>query len=165
MKITLVPLIESPYGGNLALSWALELWDDHIPNYSRQDWINFYTNAPKGNYDSWHGDGQELVFIAKRGEEIVGTIALVDFDDVEEFRHLTPWIAAFIVNPHLRGEGVGTQILELLEEKASSLGIEVLHLWTEDQVSFYSKHGFGLISSAKFGSLDISVMQKKLVGQ
>jgi N-acetylglutamate synthase-like GNAT family acetyltransferase len=103
------------------------------------------------------------VFIAKRGEETVGTIGLVDFDELEEFRHLSPWIAAFIVNPHVRGEGAGTKILTLLEEKARSLGIDVLHLWTEDQRAFYSKRGYQLLASTKLGFLDIDVMQKRLV--
>ena len=45
---------------------------------------------------SWEGNGQELVYLAKRGDELVGTISLVDFDDLVDFRHLKPWIAAFM---------------------------------------------------------------------
>jgi N-acetylglutamate synthase-like GNAT family acetyltransferase len=163
MEISLVPIRQSPKDAELALSWALDLWGDHLPNYSPQDWANFYTNSVRSNYESWEGEGQELVFIAKRGEETVGTIGLVDFDELEEFRHLSPWIAAFIVNPHVRGEGAGTKILTLLEEKARSLGIDVLHLWTEDQRAFYSKRGYQLLASTKLGFLDIDVMQKRLV--
>jgi len=163
MAIQLVPISQSPDGGVLALSWALDLWDDHIPNYSRQDWTDFYANATKSDYESWIGDGQELAYIAVRDGEIVGTIGLVDFDELEEFRYLKPWIAAFIVNPSLRGEGVGTEVLTLLEEKARSLGIKVLHLWTEDKTDFYSKRGYSLIASAKLQSLDIDVMQKNLI--
>jgi len=164
MEISLVPISESPQDAQRVLSWALDLWDDHIPNYSRQDWADFYSHSAQSDYESWAGNGQELAYIAKRGEELVGTIGLVDFDELEEFRHLKPWIAAFIVNPDLRGEGIGTQILTLLEEKAKSLGIETLHLWTEDQSAFYSKRGYRLLSSAKLESLDIDIMQKKLLG-
>lgn len=163
MEISLVPIRESPKDADLALSWALTLWGDHYPNYSPQDWADFYTNSIRSNYESWEGEGQELVFIAKRGKQTVGTIGLVDFDELEEFRHLSPWIAAFIVNPAIRGEGVGTTILTLLEEKARSLGIEVLYLWTEDQRAFYSKRGYQLLTSTKLGLLDIDVMQKRLV--
>lgn len=162
MEISLVPIGESPKDADLALSWALTLWGDHFPNYSPQDWADFYTNSVRSNYESWEGEGQELVFIAKRGKQTVGTIGLVDFDELEEFRHLSPWIAAFIVNPDIRSEGVGTKILTLLEEKAKSLGIEFLYLWTEDQRAFYSKRGYQLLSSTKLGLLDIDVMQKKL---
>jgi len=163
MKIALVPISESPFGGDLALRWALELWGDHIPNYSRQDWVDFYSNTTNSNYEEWTGKGQELVYIALRGEEIVGTIALVDFDDLEEFRHLSPWVAAFIVNPNLRREGIGSEILLSLEERVRALGIKILYLWTEDQSGFYAKRGYTLISAAKFESLDIGVMQKELI--
>lgn len=164
MEISLVPLSESPKDADRALSWALDLWGDHYPNYSPQDWANFYSNSARSDYESWVGDGQELVFIAKQGEEVVGTIGLVDFDELDEFRHLTPWIAAFIVKPGVRGEGLGSQILTLLEEKAKSMGIEVLHLWTEDQSDFYRKRGYRLFSTSKLGSLDIGVMRKNLHG-
>lgn len=162
MEISLVPIGESPQDADLVLSWALALWGDHYPNYSPQDWADFYRNSIRANYKSWEGEGQELVFIAKRGRETLGTIGVVDFDELEEFRHLTPWIAAFIVNPDVRGEGAGTKILALLEEKARSLGIKRLYLWTEDQRHFYSKRGYKLLTSTKLGLLDIDVLKKDL---
>ncbi len=162
MEISLVPLSQSRENTDLALSWALNLWGDHFPNYSPKDWVDFYSNSAQSNYESWIGEGQELVYIAKRGERVVGTIGLVDFDELEEFRHLTPWVAAFIVSPDMRGKGIGTHILTLLEEKARSLGIRVLHLWTEDQSAFYRKRGYHLLSATKLGSLDIDIMQKEL---
>ena len=163
MEIALVPLSESPHHASRALSWALDLWGDHFPNYSRQDWFDFYSNSTHSNYESWIGEGQELVFIAEQAQEMVGTIALVDFDELEEFRHLKPWIAAFIVSPEFRGTGIGTKILALLESHAQSLGIRVLHLWTEDQMDFYSNRGYQLVTSAKLGELDICVMKKELL--
>lgn len=165
MEISLVPLSQTPENTDLALSWALDLWGDRFPNYSQQDWVDFYSNSAQSNYGSWIGDGQELVYMAVRGKEIVGTIGLVDFDELEEFRHLKPWVAAFIVNPDMRGEGVGTQILALLEDKAQSLGVRVLHLWTEDQSAFYSKRGYRLIAPTRLGLLAINVMQKELIGR
>lgn len=158
----MVPISESPKDAERALFWALDLWGDHYPNYSPQDWADFYSHSLDSDYESWIGNGQELVFIAKRNEEVVGTIGLVDFDELEEFRHLTPWIAAFIVNPDLRGQGIGSKILELLENKAQSLGIGMLHLWTEDQSNFYSKRGYRLVASTQLGTLNIDVMRKVL---
>lgn len=162
MEISLIPLSESPKEASRVLTWALELWGDHFPNYSAQDWEDFYSNSAKSNYNTWDGAGQELVFLAVSGGEVVATIGIVDFDELEEFRELKPWIAAFIVNPELRGQGVGGQVLDLLEDKARSLGIKVLHLWTEDQADFYRKRGFHQIATSKLGTLDIDVMQKRL---
>lgn len=165
MEVSLVAMSQSPHNAAQALSWALGLWGDHYPNYSRQDWANFYTPCPLSQYESWEGNGQEIVFMAKRADELVGTIALVDFDDLEEFRHLKPWIAAFIVNPKLRGEGIGTTILNILEEKAVSLGVKALYLWTEDQSAFYNKRGYHILTASKLGNLNIDVMRKSLVNE
>jgi GNAT superfamily N-acetyltransferase len=165
MDISLLPMNQVPEDAARALSWALELWGDRYPNYSRQDWTNFYSPSADSKYELWEGNGQELVFLAKRGEELVGTIALVDFDDLEEFRHLTPWIAAFIVNPELRGTGIGTQILCMIEEKAVILGIGALHLWTEDQSEFYCKRDYQILTSSRLGNLDINVMRKSLISK
>lgn len=162
MEISLVPISESPQDASRVLAWSLDQWGDHLPNYSRQDWTDFYSHSSNSDYKTWIGDGQQLVFLAKRGDDLLGSIGLVDFDELEEFRHLTPWIAAFVVNPQLRGEGVGTQILELLEKKALSLGIEVLHLWTEDQGAFYRKRGYRLLASTHLENLNIDVMRKIL---
>lgn len=162
MEISLIPISDSPQDSSRVLSWALDHWGDRLPNYSREDWAGFYSYSSHSNYEKWAGEGQELVFLAKRGEDLVGTIALVDFDELDEFQHLRPWVAAFLVNPQVRGQGIGTQILKLLEDRARILGIDVLHLWTEDQGAFYRKRGYQLLASSKFGNLDIEVMHKAI---
>ena len=162
MKLTLTPLYESPGDAEVVLEWTLDLWGDHIPGYSRQDWIDFYQDGKLANYQSWSGNGQELIFIGKQGGEIVGAISLVDFDDLDEFRHLTPWIAAFIVNPRLRNAGIGSQMLALLEEEAAKYGISALHLWTEDRSEFYQKRGYSPIAQGALGNLRFDVLKKEL---
>jgi len=161
-NLVLVPLSTSPNSAGIALQWTLDLWGDHIPGYSRQDWRDFYENGKTANYEHWRGDGQELTYVGMRGDEVVGAISLVDFDDLEEFRHLTPWVAAFIVNPQLRSEGIGSQMLSLLEEKAKDFGIEVLHLWTEDKSKFYQKRGYAPIAQGTLGNLRLEVLRKPL---
>ena len=163
MNIDLLPMSESPESAALVLQWSLKLWrSNSIPGFSEEDWANFYERAKSTDFDTWNGAGQELIYVAKDGNQVLGTIALVDFDDLEEFRHLTPWVAAFIVNPQLRGKGYGTKILEALERQAAALGIGTLHLWTEDQTSFYTKRGYEFVSSGTWSRLTFDVLKKKL---
>lgn len=122
--------------------------------------MNFYANAANANYQTWVGQGQELVYLAKSGDVLVGTIALVDYDDLEEFRELKPWVAAFIINPELRGRGIGTQVLELIEKQTRLFGIDRLYLWTEDQSNFYRKREYKQIAVSHHGDLQVFVMQK-----
>jgi GNAT superfamily N-acetyltransferase len=162
VSVKLIPLGQSPDDANLPLQWTLDLWGDHIPGFSRQDWIDFYQSGKEANFNNWTGDGQELIFIGKQGDEIVGAISLVDFDDLEEFRHLTPWVAAFIVNPQLRGGGIGSQMLALLEKQARQYGIGELHLWTEDKSQFYQNRGYSPLAAGSLGNLRFDVLRKAL---
>jgi GNAT superfamily N-acetyltransferase len=164
-KLTeLIPISELPEGATAPLNWSLALWGEHIPGYSRSDWIEFYQNARGADYSHWDSAGtdQELIYLAVINHEVVGAIALVDFDDLEEFRHLKPWVAAFIVNPELRGSGIGTQMLTLLEGKASMLGINKLYLWTEDQTAFYKRRGYEFEASSRLGFLSFDLLSKAL---
>ena len=164
MNIDLRPMSDSPESAALVLQWSLKLWrSNSIPGFSEEDWTNFYERAKSANFDTWHGAGQELIYIAKSGNRVLGTIALVDFDDLEEFRDLTPWVAAFIVNPELRGQGYGTQILDLFEKEAKSLGVSTLHLWTEDHMGFYTRRGYDFVSSGTWSRLRFDVLKKTLL--
>jgi N-acetylglutamate synthase-like GNAT family acetyltransferase len=135
---------EFPELAMIPLRWSIDLWGEGKPEFSAEDWKIFYGNALLGNYDSWdlNGTDQELIYLAIKEKEVVGAIALCDFDDLEEFRHLKPWIAAFIMDPDLRGGGVGSEILALMEEKVFSFGIESIYLWSENQDNFYSNRGY-----------------------
>jgi len=79
-----------------------------------------------------------------------------------EFRHLTPWVAAFIVKPELRGSGIGTQMLALLEAKARMPGINKLYPWTEDQTAFYKRRGYRFEASSCLGPPGFDLLSKAL---
>lgn len=164
MNIDLLPMSDTPESASVVLQWSLKLWHSKsILGFAEEDWANFYERAKTADFNAWRGDGQELIYIAKSGDRVVGTIALTDFDDLEEYRSLTPWVAAFIVDPELRGQGFGTKILEALEREAASLGIGALHLWTEDQRNFYTKRGYEFVSSGTWSRLRFDVLKKNLV--
>ena len=160
----LVPLADNPALGAQPLQWSLELWGATNPWFSADDWRTFYIQGATADFSRWDPEGidQELIYIATLNGEVVGAIALVDFDDVAELRHLKPWVAAFIVDPQRRGTGIGSQMLELLEERARHFGIATLHLWTEDQKDFYLKRGYELLESRNYPEISIDVMRKTL---
>jgi N-acetylglutamate synthase-like GNAT family acetyltransferase len=163
-RIDLLPISEFPEGATAPLNWSLEFWGDHIPGFSRSDWIDFYQKAKLADYSHWDSAGtdQELIYLAVQNHEVVGAIALVDFDDLEAFRHLKPWVAAFIVKPERRSSGIGTQMLTLLEDKAKILGIHKLYLWTEDRTAFYERQGYRFEMRSRLGPLSFDVLSKGL---
>ena len=167
MKIRLVPASTHPELLKIPLRWSLDLWGEGKEEFSKEDWIDFYQRVQKSDYQIWNlnSDGKELLYLVMPEEspEVIGVIGLCDFDDLEEFRHLRPWICAFIVREDLRGMGIGRQIISEIEHMAKSFGIETVYLWTEDQMGFYLKLGYSKIDELKKLNRHIHVMSKSLI--
>lgn len=160
-NISLHPVSEFPELAKIPLQWSIDLWGEGKPEFSAEDWKIFYSKALLGNYDSWdlNGTDQELIYLAIKDQQVIGAIALCDFDDLEEFRHLKPWIAAFIVDPNLRGNGLGSEILELMEKQVLSFGIKSIYLWSENQDGFYLKRGYKSIDSLEKSGKTIRIIE------
>jgi N-acetylglutamate synthase-like GNAT family acetyltransferase len=92
----------------------------------------------------------------------VASIGLCDFDDFEELRKYKPWIVAFVVRQDLRGSGVGTQVLQLMEGKALEYGITHIYLWTEGERQFYENRGYQFVEQLIKKERVIDVMEKSL---
>jgi len=81
------------------------------------------------------------------------------FNSLFQFK---PWIAAFIVREDLRGSGVGSAVLELMEKKIFDYGVKHIYLWTEGEKNFYGKRGYQLIDQLHKPGRVIDLMQKDL---
>ena len=103
-----------------------------------------------------------LIFLAVVANEVIGAIALTSFDELEAYRHLRPWFAAFIIKPALRGHGYGTQILALMERQARSYGIQTVYLWTEDAMDFYRKNNYSEHAKLSVGGRARTIFEKTL---
>ena len=127
--IELIPVSHALEFAHQPLSWSIQLWGQGKEEFSSQDWRDFYQRSKSSNYQNWdpNGNDQELLFMAIREinevKEVVASIALCDFDDLEEFRKFKPWVAAFIVREDLRGQGIGEKVLKLVERKAINYAI------------------------------------------
>ena len=168
-QIKLLPISQALDFADQPLSWSLKLWGEGKSEFSAQDWHDFYQRAKSANYESWdhNGTDQELLFMAiseiDGKSQVVASIALCDFDDLEEFRRYKPWIAAFIVREDLRGKGVGERVLQLVEAKANNYGIKLVYLWTEGERDFYAKRGYEYLETLNKENRRIDLMQKRLV--
>ena len=167
-QIKLLPISQALDFADQPLSWSLKMWGEGKSEFSAQDWHDFYQRAKSANYESWDHNrtDQELLFMAiseiDGKSQVVASIALCDFDDLEEFRRYKPWIAAFIVREDLRGKGVGERVLKLVEAKAIDYGIKLVYLWTEGEREFYAKRGYEYLDTLNKETRRIDLMQKKL---
>jgi N-acetylglutamate synthase-like GNAT family acetyltransferase len=67
-----------------------------------------------------------------------------------------------VVREDLRGTGVGTLVLELVEQKARSYGIDQIYLWTEGEKPFYQKRGYSQVEQLIKPGRVIDVLIKNL---
>jgi N-acetylglutamate synthase-like GNAT family acetyltransferase len=168
-EIKLLPIPQALDFANQPLSWSVKLWGEGKSEFTAQDWHDFYQRAKSANYESWdhNGTDQELLFMAIREidgkSEVVASIALCDFDDLEEFRKFKPWVAAFIVREDLRGSGIGGEVLKQVEGKAVTYGIKAIYLWTEGERNFYAKRGYKFLETLTKPGREIDLMHKVLV--
>jgi N-acetylglutamate synthase-like GNAT family acetyltransferase len=167
--IKLIPVSHALEFAPQPLQWSIDLWGAGKEEFSSQDWQDFYERSKSSDYQSWDPNGidQELLFLAIREidgvKEVVASIALCDFDDLEEFRKYKPWVAAFIVREDLRGTGIGGEVLKLVESKAIAYGIKEIYLWTEGEQKFYAKRGYRYLETLTKPGRCIDLMHKDLV--
>ena len=99
--------------------------------------------------------------IAVDGPELVGSAALVK-NDMKERPELSPWLAAVYVKPDRRKRGIASALISRIESSATSLGEEILYLFTEYQEHFYARRGWSLMEHADHFGTPVAVMKKQL---
>ena len=99
-------------------------------------------------------------FIAKTSQ-LLGSAAIVD-NDMETKPELTPWLASVFVAPEYRRQGIGSELVKHVMQKAKQAGIEAMYLFTPDQANFYQKLGWEVIANEEYRGHSVMVMRVKL---
>jgi GNAT superfamily N-acetyltransferase len=99
-----------------------------------------YAAAERG----WPTD-REGIWIVERGETLLGSLVLTD-EGSGEGR-----VRAFLLDPSLRGRGLGRRLVAELLELATAVGYELLSLHTFSELRgaahLYIEHGFAVVSA------------------
>lgn len=77
--------------------------------------------------------------IALEGEVPLGCVHLIDNDD-PSLPELYPWMAAMVVVPQRRGQGIGSMLVRALMREAKAMGFQRLWFGT-DGPGFYQRLG------------------------
>jgi GNAT superfamily N-acetyltransferase len=84
--------------------------------------------------------------VAMQAGRVCGFAALKE-QSIESHSHLLPWAAAGLVQPSMRGRGIGSLLLSALEEQARELGFERIHCATSSAHRHLQRRGWWLIDN------------------
>ncbi len=91
-------------------------------------------------FDGRAAPGRVLAsLIALEDDEPLGCVHLIDNDD-PSLAELHPWLAAMVVVPQRRGQGIGSMLVRALMHEAEAQGFERLWFGT-DGPGFYERLG------------------------
>lgn len=94
---------------------------------------------------------------------LAGSISLLEYEmgDVQpaERRY---WMGYLVVDPALRGQGIGRQLMAYMQQFAREMGIEQLYCYTIDQAELYQFLGWMPLESLDYQGHWVTVMTRQL---
>ena len=96
--------------------------------------------------------------IALEGDELLGSVSLVEEDAPELRDHGDAWLASLYVRPEARGRGLGTLLTRALVAFAADQGIERLWLFTPEHEHFYRQLGWRTDGTATLHGTPVHLM-------
>lgn len=155
-EVEVIELPADPSTITRIVSWQIEHYIAEFPSFDHDDWSAFY--APWVERKSAR---LPIMLGAMSNGEIVGAVAIVDRDDLEDVDEYSPWIAALIVDPELRGHGTGSLLLSAALERCRREGIDRVYLWTHDQSDWYLRTGWAEKRRQMFRGVDITIFSRR----
>jgi GNAT superfamily N-acetyltransferase len=107
--------------------------------------------------------GMPLVVIAREGDQLVGSAALVEHD-MRTRTDLSPWLASVFVKPEWRKRGLATRLVRRIEAEAVRQGIAKLYLFTEHARSLYMRLDWHDLEHCEYEGVGVTIMFRKLSG-
>lgn len=155
--------------GAVASVAPLALHRDAIPvlcGWFEAEWSSYY--GPGGPGDA----RRDLETYANQGSLPVGVVALsagrvcgvaaLRAQSVASLAHLSPWAAAGLVFPSLRGRGIGRLLLRAVEEQAQGLGFGRIYCATATAASLLERCDWQLVDRIDHEGTKLALYVKAL---
>jgi predicted N-acetyltransferase YhbS len=106
-------------------------------------------------------DAVPLALVARLGQRVAGTVAL-RHDSISTHPHLGPWVAALHVRPAVRGQGVGSALIQAAEREAGRLGFARLYAGTGHAAPLFERLGWTPVERLTYWNEPLVVLQRDL---
>ena len=135
-----------------------------------EDWGPWYGPDGPGNAED------DLKACSSRDKLPLGLVALSETDDVLGTASLKsesvgseigagPWLAAVLVNKDHQGEGIGTALVEAIENDARSLGFETIYTSTDTAGGIMKARQWEEFGTADSLRGPVTIYRKQLKGE
>ncbi len=131
-----------------------------------QEWAPYY--GPDGPGDaaddlrsSCNRRALPITLVALKGDELCATGAL-KAESVETHKHLGPWVAALLVTPKYRRQGIRGQLVDVLEDLARELGFKQLYYGADVADRYLDRNGWEPLERVSYLTGEGSIYRKTL---
>jgi GNAT superfamily N-acetyltransferase len=137
-----------------------------IRRWFEREWAAFYGPGGPGDAErdllAYSSRGKLPVgLIAFYGEQLCG-IAVLKAHSLSTHTHVGPWAAAGLVLPPFRGRGIGSRLLQALEEVARSFGYSTLYCGTATAIGLLERNGWQFMERVRYPGEEVSIYHKAL---
>ena len=136
--------------------WQFEEWG----SFSKEETLETRTAKLETHLNR---DQLPIAWVAHANGQLLGSASL-RAHDLEGREDLGPWLGGVIVGPQFRRQGIGAALCATVEEKARTLGIQTLYLFTLDKQPWYSRSGWKVLSPCVWRGHSGEIMRKQLIG-
>ncbi len=131
-----------------------------------QEWAPYYGSDGPGDAvedlrSSCNRRALPITLIAFRGDELCATGAL-KAESVETHKHLGPWVAALLVTPKYRRQGIRGQLVDALEHLAKELGFKQLYYGADVTDRYLEGNGWEPLERVSYLTGEGSIYRKTL---
>ncbi len=102
-----------------------------------------------------------ITLIAFRGDELCATGAL-KAESVETHKHLGPWVAALLVTPKYRRQGIRGKLVDALGDLARELGFKQLYYGADVADRYLDRNGWEPLERVSYLTGEGSIYRKTL---
>ncbi|QDF65328.1 GNAT family N-acetyltransferase [Shewanella sp. SNU WT4] len=131
-------------------TWHFTEWHDLYPGSTLADFVNDLHNC-------LNDDAVPSTWVLVDGDEVVGSASILT-QDMTTHPELSPWLANVFIKPEYRGKRLGSILINEVMRIAADKGLDLLHLFTEDQREFYEKLGWQAIKQERYQHAEVTIM-------
>ncbi len=94
------------------------------------------------------------------GATFVGSVSILETDDLEGWTQVRPWLASLLVLPAGRGRGIGATLTDAAVRLGAQRGDRYVHLFTPEHASYYERLGWRVVAPALASGRKVTVMAR-----